>query len=145
MGNTIKGIKMSKTPKILLASMIFILAGCARSPDKIEIQNANYGLAPDGDYQSTVKNFISTELKDPYSAMYKFESPTKFWISEHSIYNNEIHYGYLIKVLVNAKNSYGAYNGYKPVAIFWKNGVMNDITAWANCDGLGCMPHGYAM
>ena len=69
-------------------------------------------------WQKIVKEAISAQLKDPYSAKYTFtDKPTYYGFSNKGQYKGKYRVsqspllGYVGSVLVNAKNSYGAYTG----------------------------------
>lgn len=102
-----------KTPKLIAVALTsFILfSGCA--PTQQELINADYSSAPQN-YEKTIKDLMSVQLKDPYSAQYKFEAPYKGYANKGLIYGGGRDYGWVVRVWVNAKNSFGGYTGYQP-------------------------------
>lgn len=120
--------------KVLLATALAMsvsaIAGCApRPPSQVEISSANYGQLP-ADYQSQIKNYFNTVLKDPESARYTFQPTFKGYSQNGSLATNPgmATYGYVTPVLVNAKNSYGGYTGNQSYAFLFSGGVMYDVT-----------------
>ncbi|MFM5589154.1 hypothetical protein [Aeromonas salmonicida] len=82
--------------------------------------SADYGVYPEN-YQDMIKQYMSTHLKDPYSAKYsQFTAPKK----EHAMENHKAIYGHSSCVLINAKNSYGAYTGDHLYWFFFKDGEI---------------------
>jgi hypothetical protein len=95
-----------------------MLIGCVAAPTQKEVDSADYGIYP-SNYEAVVKEFYSNILKDPYSAEYRnITGPKKFWLSDRS---KGSRYGYLVCVTINAKNSYGAYVGYKTDGLLIRN------------------------
>jgi hypothetical protein len=74
---------------------------------------ADYGDYPKN-YESIIKSYMELRLKDPEAAQYKFiKQPKKSWL--HPTFNasdSTFLYGYSLCVLINGKNSFGAYTGY---------------------------------
>ena len=93
-------------------------------------------------WQSMVKDSISTRLKDPYSAKFRFlEQPEPYAFSNADRYPSEYHsaeypmFGLVGGVFVNAKNSYGGYTGEKLWIYIISNGAVgylatNNIVRW---------------
>ena len=73
------------------------------------MSSADYGPPP-SNYETTIKDYLSETLKDPYSAdiKYLFE-PRKDWTG----LGGNKQFGYAVCARVNAKNSFGAYTGFK--------------------------------
>lgn len=77
---------------LLVVSILFsslLLVGCDSKPD----------------YEQKIKNYMMGKLKDPDSAQYRFQAVSKGEIDNHEA---DIYFVY-----INAKNSFGAYAGYK--------------------------------
>ena len=95
---------------IIVAVLLTLLAGCAGLPTQQEAAAADYGPMPTN-YEEIVKSFYGGMLKDPDSAQYKNISfPRQHWLGDRI---TGAKYGYLVCVTLNAKNSSGAYVGYK--------------------------------
>ncbi|KGT86143.1 hypothetical protein NG99_26645 [Erwinia typographi] len=116
--------------KVLIAVMIGIamsLTGCMSTPSATQLSNAYYGELPTI-YKEQIQNSIGDGLKDPDSAKYKFGEPKKAYLQGGLSDNFKMHYGWVVPVSVNAKNSYGAYVGYKTQYYMFVDGQMIDAT-----------------
>ena len=124
---------MNNTTNILLLIVPLILSGCVTpgattsrtsntsdsktefSISESEAKNATYPPFPEN-FKSDIKMRIKYALKDPDSALFKDWSVHKAYLPV-----NPPEFGYTISVDVNAKNSYGGYNGYKDHS-YWYTG-----------------------
>lgn len=82
------------------------------------------------DYEKMIKEYFDKELKDPFSAQYKFE-PIGKEIIQVNIWDKsdkteyKTYCGYQILANVNAKNSFGAYSGWQDYYFLVNNnGIM---------------------
>ncbi|HHT9144965.1 MAG: PDZ domain-containing protein [Candidatus Brocadiaceae bacterium] len=117
-----KGLK--KYIPIIL--MMFLLASCVSLPSREQYINADYGSYPEN-YEQRIKDYFSNILRDPYSAQYRFHKPFKGWIYKAPIQGGGVdHFGWLVRVWVNAKNAFGGYIGEKHYMFFFKNGIMRE-------------------
>lgn len=83
------------------------LVGCA-APSRQEIASADYGQYPEA-YEAVIKSYMGARLKDPDSAQYRFlNAPKQGW----DAFGNK-RYGWVTCVQINAKNSFGAFTGYR--------------------------------
>ena len=95
--------------KHLIVLTALLLGGCVSAPTSEEMTSADYGPPPK-DYEATVREYLSHTLKDPYSYDLKFLfEPRKDW----SGLGARKQFGYAVCANVNAKNSFGAYTGFK--------------------------------
>ncbi len=107
--------------KLLAVPCILFLAGCASLPTSEEMANADYGQYPSS-HEEVVKDYLNMNLKDPTSVMYRnFTAPQKYYLGNRI---DGVQYGYLVCATLNAKNSYGAYTGYKTDAILIRNNAV---------------------
>lgn len=106
-----------------------VVAGCAAfeapsQPTPEQIQGADYALPPDSAaIRPAINKWNEDNLKDPSSVqMRKLSEPEKGWVTVCTQpgvppYNyctqRMFYFGYLVKAEINAKNSYGGYNGFK--------------------------------
>ncbi len=75
--------------------------------DTVDLTNAEHGQFPDN-YEDLVKEWASSNLKDPDSAKYsKISKPRK----EYMVVDLKPFFGYSTCATINAKNSYGGYIG----------------------------------
>lgn len=108
--------------RVFLVSMIFavfVLQGCAGAFEPLP-PNTSFGIPP-SNVESSIRAHFEQTLKDPESARYKIGEPQKAHANWGLIDGGKVRWvGYLVRVEVNAKNSYGGYTGYQPyMALFW--------------------------
>ena len=103
--------------KHLIVLAAFLLGGCVSAPTSEEMSSADYGPSP-SNYEATVREYLSQNLKDPYSYDLKFLfEPRKDW----SGLGARKQFGYAVCANVNAKNSFGAYTGFKLMYFLIRN------------------------
>ncbi|ADM99716.1 hypothetical protein RF240_15585 [Dickeya dadantii] len=117
---------------VLFFAMTIMLTGCttkSQAPDPVQVKLANYGTLPD-DYKQSVKNHFYYRLKDPYSAHYKFFEPYKgySWVMNVPADKEQLMFGWIIPVSVNAKNGFGAYAGTVKFMIIYSNGQYHELS-----------------
>jgi hypothetical protein len=100
---------------------VFLLTGClASSPTKIQVESADYGAKPVFSTE-VIKAVIKMQLKDPDSAKIQGITPFKReWYLNPENFNTQFAYAWMSCASVNAKNSYGAYTGYKSYVFFFR-------------------------
>jgi hypothetical protein len=115
----------------LLTFAILIAAGCATGPPtKEELAKADYGASiSQEDAQKQAFEFLKRVLKDPDSAKVDWSSVTPGWMREAPIHGGSVKFGYVLNASVNARNSYGAYSGYKPYMFIFFNGTITSVYA----------------
>lgn len=95
--------------KTLIAIASLLISGCVSAPTAGEMSSADFGPPPTN-YEASVREYLSTTLKDPYSYDLKFLfQPRKDW----SGLGGRKQFGYAVCANLNAKNSFGAYSGFK--------------------------------
>jgi hypothetical protein len=113
---------------LLVFSLATSIAGCAALSDKWTVKTVvatASGEAPEK-YAETIKAHFENSLKDPFSAQYRnFTAPKKYvnettvttqsptLINVNGYATKTLTHCWLVTVDVNAKNSYGAYIGWK--------------------------------
>ena len=102
------------------------LTGCATATLQ-EIQSADFGAVPEN-YQASIQGLMSSSLKDPESARYKFEVPVKGFSRDGFLNGGKKHFGWFVPTSINAKNSYGAYAGEESYVFFFFEGMILDVT-----------------
>jgi len=106
----------NKLTGLMIVFGCLILTGCAATPTQEEIANAYYGEQPTQVFQEMIiKTFMASILKDPDSAKYQFGESYKGYITYYpdTVFPSKTEYGWVIRVSVNAKNSFGGYTGYQ--------------------------------
>ena len=107
--------------------VIALLSSCATvaAPTSEEVASADYGQPiAQADAEALAKSVLSTRLKDPYSAVFVCEPLQKGWRNDTIFQKYQKHYGYVLKCMINAKNSFGAYIGAKPYEFVINNGTV---------------------
>lgn len=102
-----------------------LLSACAELPTQQQMAAADYGgPVTQSDAESAAKNFLSSRLKDPYSAVWQCQPVQKGWLRDSRISGGKVHYGWEMNCLVNAKNSFGGYVGNKQYAFLFRDGTL---------------------
>ena len=119
---------------LLLAGVIGALSGCAAPPTRQEIDSADYGeQISQADAEAKAKEVFARTLKDPYTAQISFGQLYKGYTLTAPLQGRKASYGYMLDVMVNAKNSYGGYVGAKPYRFMFRNGLL--VEGWRISDG----------
>ncbi|MDC9588351.1 hypothetical protein KKJ01_18770 [Xenorhabdus bovienii] len=134
--------------KILFAATLalssLVLSGCVmpQPPTQAEMASANYGELP-ANYEALIQNFLYSNLKDPYTAQYRFLKPFKGYAQNGAWVQSKesIKYGWIIPFYLNAKNSYGAYIGEKKYFFIYSNGRLYDVTLYTGFNGIHPAPN----
>jgi len=107
-------------------ALMLILNACASGPPtQAELVSADYGASiSQGDAVAKAKQFFSRYLKDPLSAQFEWGNVQPGWWRHAPIHGGGLVFGYVLEVNVNAKNSFGAYTGFRPYAFVFKNGII---------------------
>ena len=117
--------------KILLLLMtiacIGLTAGCA--PSREQIQNAYYGPYPT-DCEQLVREEVSRQLYDPYSAQFVFLNAPQMGFIITPLMKTE--YGWRGEFTLNAKNLYGGYIGAKTLIYLIRDGKVISIMQIVN-------------
>jgi hypothetical protein len=126
-------VSCRKIPRVFIGIFFLVfLIGCMKmdallSGPPLEVQNkADYGPKPEN-FEQLVREHFYNQLIDPGSAMYQFKEPGKAWLT-HAKFDPP-HYavfGWRICGLINSKNRYGGYVGWKPFFVFVSNGKIMD-------------------
>jgi hypothetical protein len=143
---SVKTLKLITSGFLLSASMCFVAPLHAapqpkstptaqeKSPVGVSVPG-NPGVLPKN-YQTMIRGYFSMpgQLLDPYSAVYRFESPHKGSVKDGVFVGGKVHYGWIVPVWINAKNSFGGYAGAKLyfVMFFAEDGNVGDVTEMIN-------------
>lgn len=115
-----------KQTAILMFFLNLFFNGCATtpnytSPTQEQIAKLDYGSPITIDYQEAIKSYFHRRLFDPYSAVYEFATPQKYWVNRSPLYGGGLYAGYMVYVDVNAKNRMGGYVGAQRYGFLFKN------------------------
>lgn len=90
----------------------------------------DFGAEP-ADYASAVHTYFQQALKDPESAQFRqigepHQGDLEHWMG---LVNGgmKTNYGWIVDVTVNAKNSYGAYVGYRTYSFLFRGESIVDV------------------
>ena len=109
---------------LIALTIVLLLMGCSYGPSTKEMAAASYGERP-VNYGKTIKEYMEVHLKDPESAQFKVSEPATGWWQD-TVFGKK-HYGWRILVLVNAKNSFGAFTGFQPYYFCYEDGKLHYI------------------
>ncbi len=118
--------------KRLLCGVVvcFALAACAvpfqGGPSQEEMARADFGTPPE-EAEKIILAWMDNNLFDPMSARMEILSPPEksWWGNEGGLmYARDIHYCWLVKTRIMAKNRMGGYIGWKPYNFFIRNGKV---------------------
>ena len=116
----------------LVLLFITLALGCAMpyqgGPSAQELANADYGEPPT-DYESKIKEYLNTNLFDPFTAHIEIGQLEKSWWGNLGglLATREIHYGWLVQTKVNAKNRIGGYVGWKIYCFYFRDGELKYV------------------
>ncbi len=110
--------------KYILFIAFLGLSACATPISPQEIETADYGTPPTGNYEDIIKKEIGAQLFDPYSAVYEIKPPSKGYTRESPVFGTQKAFGYKVCGTVNAKNRMGGYVGSVPFFALFRNGHL---------------------
>jgi hypothetical protein len=107
----------------VLAAMAIWLGGCSTSPPtKEQLESVNYGPKPDN-YQQIIRDYLRNRLTDPTAAIIDFKAgPTEMY--QKDTFVRDLQFGWAVCVMVNDKNTRGAYEGFTPAVYYIRNGKV---------------------
>jgi len=132
---------------VLFSSMV--VGGCASQPRVYQRPpvDTNWGQPP-VNYEAQVRAYFHGVLKDPTSPIYTFGEPARGYTNygfkgDKSRAGTVLWTGWVVVVLVNAKNSYGAYTGnQRYFAMFNTDQSIKEIRPEVRDLGNIRIPHG---
>ena len=114
-----------KAHYLLAVPGVVILMACAPPSMTAEQKSDQCGQRPDmDDAERAVQRWVQNSgLKDPFSAQTQNIRIGGMGGIQNGILNGgEWRFGWIVSFQVNAKNSYGAYVGWRPRYLLWNNG-----------------------
>lgn len=106
---------------ILIIIVFLSLTSCITLPTQEEIDSIGFGEPITIDYEKAIKERFEMRLFDFFSAKFKFEEPTQYWIKDFS---GQLYVGYGVPIYINAKNRFGAYTGWKKYVVLFRNNII---------------------
>lgn len=125
----------------LLAVVTALVCGCASAPTPEEVAAADYGqeMKP-GECLAVVEPFIADKMKDPGSVQFRHTDCQKGFWGSAPIFGMPHAFGYIQIGMINAKNAYGGYVGFRPYKALIRNGAVVRHCI-SDTEGI-CMPMG---
>ena len=118
--------------KCLIPAVILVCSGCA-APQQSLPPHIDPGNSPSEvgeipiNYIATVEADLKSTLKDPFSVVIEVDVPTLDSCQTGDHLFRRFH-GWKVPVHYNAKNSFGAYVGYKTLFYWFAAGKLQRIT-----------------
>jgi len=119
-----------RTWGILLVMLCLVLAGCSISsrpgPSQEDMDRADFGPPP-RDIDKTILAWMDEHLYDPISAIMEILSPPEksWWGNTGTLMvPREIHYCWIVKTRIIAKNKMGGYIGWKSYHFYIRDGKI---------------------
>ncbi|MEZ4814321.1 MAG: hypothetical protein R3A80_03830 [Bdellovibrionota bacterium] len=114
--------------RIFLIIIVGFMAGCSTSAKLTETEavSEDFGTVAGcpTNYELTIKAELSKRLKDPESGQFKFGKCEKGKVF-FGLVNGGTKFGYVVPVLLNAKNSFGGYTGFSLYYFLFRSGVYH--------------------
>lgn len=108
-----------------LLAFAFLLFGCAQHPTSAQMAAADYGRdMSQEECQETAEKFIKYKLKDPMSAVFQHKNCIKSYAKAVPLMGMSVEYGWLHSGLVNGKNAFGGYVGFREYKVLMRNGQI---------------------
>ena len=108
--------------KLRTLFVIFVslsLVGCSIGPTPAQLRNADFGPPPSEGYKENIKSAFDLILFDGASARYRFSKPVKSYLRAAPVYGTSLTFGWRVCGLVNAKNRFGGYVGWRRFFTFF--------------------------
>lgn len=109
---------MKRRAAIVLVGMI---AGCAQGPSPRETADADYGAPLSIEYKEAIRDHMDPIFFYFRTAQYRFTKPYPGWFRDPEEIGGEIHYGYKVDALINARKPNGKYIGFQPYMFLFRN------------------------
>lgn len=116
---------------LTVLALAAILTACATPPlTPQQAAAANYGaIVTQADAEAAAKAWLSTYLKDPYSAVEAWQPVDHGYVTTSILEGQQRYFGYLLNGTVNAKNAYGGYVGARAFQFLIRNGQVVHVSA----------------
>jgi hypothetical protein len=117
---------MKRLAAIVLIGMI---AGCAQGPTPRETADADYGPPLSINYREKIRDHMDPIFFFRGTAQYRFTEPYPGWFRDSDGIGSEIHYGYKVDALINARKPNGKYIGFQPYTfLFRDNRLIRELS-----------------
>jgi hypothetical protein len=114
--------------KLAATVVVGMMAGCAQGPSPREIADADYGAPLSINYREAIRDHMDPTFFYFRTAEYRFTGPYPGWFKDPEELGGQIHYGYKVDVLINARKPDGKYIGYEPyMFLFRDNRLIREL------------------
>jgi hypothetical protein len=114
---------MTRTAIAAIGLAALMLGGCNTSPPgKEERAAVNYGPRPEN-HEQIVRDYLRNRLTDPVTALVEFKAGPK-QLYQRDTPTRDVQYGWAVCVMINDKNMYGAFNGFRAMVAFIRDGKV---------------------
>ena len=129
-------INVMKKIKLTIA-IILVILGCIPKPSPQELANATFASLP-SNYENKIKDAFTFKLIDPTAPVYKFQQPVKKTKFKGVLRGGGHYYGWQVCGLVNSKNRFGGYVGWKKFSAFFYGPDQPVIESGMSAESNGC-------
>lgn len=120
------------------ALALAVMTGCATpEADQAPLSAADFGPFP-SNHLEIFRSYLFSRLKDPFSAQIQHVGGPGTFVDQHEFVGGRVH-GWGACYLVNAKNAFGAYVGWKQMTVVIRNGQI--VTTYGDLTGRGSIYH----
>jgi hypothetical protein len=113
--------------KIIYCITALLVCGCAANASREEVAAAHFGSLP-SNYQQIIRGCMTSRLKDPYTAVYRFGTPHHGMVQDGWAVGGRKHFGWIVPTWINAKNGFGGYAGEQAYVMFFFDDKLIDAT-----------------
>lgn len=110
--------------------LVLALAGCSTTPpvnsSGVRATELDAGPPPTN-AEAVIRPYLRSLLKDPGSAQIENVKGPAFLTVKSSLLSGSEAYGWGVCFVVNAKNSFGAYVGFRTMTIIWRHGSIQKV------------------
>jgi hypothetical protein len=122
LASEMKSIRLIK--RMAAVVLVGMIGGCVQGPSPRETADADYGAPLSINYRVTIRDHMDPTFFYWRTAQYRFSEPYPGWYQDPEELGGEIHYGYKVDVLINARKPNGKYIGFKPYMFFFRDNLL---------------------
>ena len=104
--------------------LVGLIAGCAQVPSPRETADADYGAPLSINYREAIREHMDPTFFYWQTAQYRFGKPYPGWFQDPEELGGQIHYGYKVDVLINARRPNGKYIGFEPYMFLFRDNLL---------------------
>lgn len=125
---------------IVVALPVLLMGACATDAQFARAEAADFGKPPPSIWRDNARKWLSVELKEPESAVYRTGCPVKVYITETPLTGGPgvSFMGWGAQLQVDAAGRFGGRTGYLPyVAVMMSDGSVVNVAPALDKDGWG--------